>query len=276
MQTRRYDCYDGDATVELELSQLLAERLKYLDRFLNHLKDDKPELVEIVIENIQARLEDITPEDYIKLQLPRFKMDLEVLNNYPQLLKTSKMAVLFFLDFSDYNIRDIESITDFKRSDIIRSWFLHYYTAVSLRSIMPQQEAVQYYQSIIDYIVEKTQNPDEHIETIDELRRVNAEGLMTVKATDFIEFKTTEGIFGIKTVRCLWAEVFEELDDPEFADAVACYKDFRMIKNLNENFILTRTQTLVGGKDYCDSCCHDTRIVKTVKHPPKEFWESLT
>ncbi|MFX0094727.1 MAG: L-2-amino-thiazoline-4-carboxylic acid hydrolase, partial [Candidatus Hodarchaeota archaeon] len=79
-----------------------------------------------------------------------------------------------------------------------------------------------------------------------------------------------------KTVRCLWADVFEELNDPAFADAVACYKDFSTIKNINEHFVLTRLQTLVGGQDYCDACCHDIRVDKTPQHPSKEFWNNLT
>lgn len=277
MQTRRFNDYEEGITVEMEPLRILAERLEYLNQFLKHLREEKPEILGGVVEDLQVTLDGLvsSKEKYSKIQIPNVRMDLDVLSNYPRLLKISKAAVLFFMNFSEYKGRNMEKKTEIKLTDTIRTWFLPYYIARSLARIMPRKEAIQYYQSIVDSIIEETSTPDDHIETIDELRRVNWEWLETVKSTNFIEF-ISEGIFGIKTIVCIWAEVFKELNDPKLAEAVTCYRDFQMTKNLNENFVLTRTQTLVGGKDYCDACIHDIRIVKKIKHRPKEFWKNLT
>ncbi|MFX0094350.1 MAG: hypothetical protein ACFFBD_21615, partial [Candidatus Hodarchaeota archaeon] len=180
MQTRRFDCYDVEATAEMALSQLLIGRLKYLDRLLKHLKTDKPEQFGTVISDLQARLEKIITEEKCVISLPQIVLDLEVLNHYPHLLKASMAALLIFLNFSKYKNHDIESKIAIRRADIIRSWFLPYYMAVSLTSIMSKPEAVQYYQGIVDSIVETSQNPDEYIESLDELRQTNTEYLKNI------------------------------------------------------------------------------------------------
>ena len=56
--------------------------------------------------------------------------------------------------------------------------------------------------------------------------------------------------------------------------AMLCYSDFQGAKNLNPNFILTRTKTIMMGDEYCDFCYHDTQKVKEITHPSeKEFQE---
>ncbi|MFX1300648.1 MAG: L-2-amino-thiazoline-4-carboxylic acid hydrolase [Promethearchaeota archaeon] len=59
------------------------------------------------------------------------------------------------------------------------------------------------------------------------------------------------------------------------ACVIVCYGDFAATKEYNENFRLTRTQTIVEGKPYCDFCYHDIRVDPTLKHPSKKFYDSL-
>ena len=52
--------------------------------------------------------------------------------------------------------------------------------------------------------------------------------------------------------------------DSELSYFMTCYTDFENTKNLNPDFILTRSKTLMMGDDYCDFCYHDKRKVKEV------------
>ncbi len=54
-----------------------------------------------------------------------------------------------------------------------------------------------------------------------------------------------------------------------------CYSDFQGAQNLNPNFVLTRTKTLMMGDDYCDFYYHDTRKDKDLSHPRESEFEEL-
>lgn len=65
---------------------------------------------------------------------------------------------------------------------------------------------------------------------------------------------------------------------PELAgllEILACYPDFASIRRTKEHFVLTRSQNLIAGGDYCDTCFHDERYVPDFVHPPRETFEGL-
>ena len=55
-----------------------------------------------------------------------------------------------------------------------------------------------------------------------------------------------------------------------------CYMDFLTPTLRNENFVLTRTKTKMGGHSYCDFCFHDKRFEEEIEQPIEEFWENFT
>ena len=81
------------------------------------------------------------------------------------------------------------------------------------------------------------------------------------------------GRYIFRVDRCALQEALKEFNDPELSDIVACYGDYTVFKYINENFVLTRTQTLMNSS-YCDSCIHDTRIVEKIEHPTKQFYDN--
>ena len=94
------------------------------------------------------------------------------------------------------------------------------------------------------------------------------------QAHDMTIGKLDESSIIAKITRCRWAEIMNEFDS-ELSYTLICYGDFEAQKKYNPNFILTRTQTLMQGAEYCDFCIHDTRFKKEIKHPSIEFWEKI-
>ena len=84
------------------------------------------------------------------------------------------------------------------------------------------------------------------------------------------------GRYYLRVDRCLYGEVVQDLEDLELAEMHECYGDFITPSMRNENFVLTRTRTIMGGHPFCDFCYHDKQIVKEIKHPKEEFWEKFT
>jgi len=54
--------------------------------------------------------------------------------------------------------------------------------------------------------------------------------------------------------RCLWAEHFLRIGDPELGYLVCCNADHSMIAAYNPRLKLHRTKTIMQGDDHCDHC----------------------
>ena len=78
-----------------------------------------------------------------------------------------------------------------------------------------------------------------------------------------------------KVTKCRIHDVLSAYGDDELMEVVACYPDFAMFRKTNNSFCLTRTQTLMNDGEWCDTCYHDERYVKTFAHPDRSFFGAL-
>lgn len=62
----------------------------------------------------------------------------------------------------------------------------------------------------------------------------------------------SEGSVSFNVTRCRYAEMYREAGMLEFGDLLSCGRDFAMIEGFNARMKLTRTQTIMDGKDCCD------------------------
>jgi len=54
--------------------------------------------------------------------------------------------------------------------------------------------------------------------------------------------------------RCLWAEHFLRIGDPELGYLICCNADHNMVAAYNPRLTLHRTMTIMQGDDHCDHC----------------------
>ncbi|MFX0115325.1 MAG: L-2-amino-thiazoline-4-carboxylic acid hydrolase [Candidatus Hodarchaeota archaeon] len=275
MDLERFNCYSEDATIRGNLQGIVKQNLMDLDFILRNFKNERPELIEDLVNDFQNRLQNIITKEYDLDQLESEK-DLEILANFPTLLELSKSAILSFLNISDFENIALDTKPEFQHSDLIRAWFsFRYYLMVSLASILPREKGIEFLRNYIDNNIAHYLDPRLQADTIEEFAEKVTKQMVSSKAYNFTVFKQSKGVFTIKFEKCKWHQVMKELEDQELAYYIPCYGDFRAAQFYNENFILTRTQTLMEGRDYCDFCWHDTRIDKRAEHPPKEFWDNL-
>lgn len=62
----------------------------------------------------------------------------------------------------------------------------------------------------------------------------------------------TDRKYSFNVTRCRYAEMYREIGMLEFGSLLSCRRDFEMIEGFNPNMKLTRTQTIMEGKGYCD------------------------
>lgn len=62
----------------------------------------------------------------------------------------------------------------------------------------------------------------------------------------------TDRKYSFNVIRCRYAEMYKEAGMLEFGSLLSCCRDFEMIEGFNRRMKLTRTQTVMEGKDFCD------------------------
>lgn len=222
--------------------------------------------------------------DLLRLLVPAERVDdapelmKSILASYPalaagQALGTALvMSILQFLGVARLCAPETRISADAKQ--YLRGYlFIGYYLAKAFEPQLSKKGAIEVFQKIRDEFTRTV--PFEKAEHVSEFV-FGGEGTGAFKNAFIItEFTIDEGKSGAKVCKCKWAEVMKELNDPDFAYAVACHYDFEAAKMHNPAFHLTRSGTLIQGRPYCDFVWHDTRLDAAIKHPGKEFWEAL-
>lgn len=105
---------------------------------------------------------------------------------------------------------------------------------------------------------------------IEDLRKMQIEANIAGKDMDWIGIRFNDNSYCNIVTKCRIHEVLKGYDK-DLMEVLACYPDFAMFKTIDENFILTRTCTLIGGGPYCDTCYHDAKQIETFDHPDDTF-----
>jgi predicted ArsR family transcriptional regulator len=58
--------------------------------------------------------------------------------------------------------------------------------------------------------------------------------------------------FSFNVTRCRYAELYRNLGIPELGELLSCNRDGALIEGFNPGVKLERTQTIMGGAEYCD------------------------
>jgi len=262
--------YKENATINTKLKDVVTTCLTSLDDFLKRLSDNKPDSMGIITEKIFSQSGDL--EDFGII----IDNDYQTLNQYPKLLKMSTNKALSLVNYNKYKQYLIDERIDVDVWDLLRTFcnFEYNYT-ISFLAIMSRDEAIKYIKNQEADKVRERRNPENYVETLTDLIK-NLKAIMgNLQTQEAIAEVLDDDKMIFKITKCKWAEMLRDLD-PEFGFAMLCSTDYEQAKNYNPDFVLTRTNTLMEGDDYCDFCYHDTRTEKEITHPTDQFWKEYS
>ena len=257
---RTIGIYNEKAKLSYKIRNVITPCLGGLELFLKNIKTKIPDSFTTIIENLKKFYEKI--ENY-NVSLNN---DYEILNQYPEILNGSKNHVLSLVNYSKYNPASIDEDIEIDAKDLVRA-FTHfeYFFMISLLKIMSREEAIEYIKKLSDEIAHSRKDPNNYVESFKESLDRYKNNLARWQMQESIAGPLVGNRLLYKVKKCEWAETLKDFD-LELCYAINCYQDFEGTKNLNPNFILTRTKTILMGEDYCDFCYHD------LSHPsPNEF-----
>lgn len=271
MKTLRKDGYKEELEIEFVLGDYL-KRLAFSNFTLEHIEKNsvcdlsayRGELLRLLLpaEGVQGDLELMKS---VLVTYPALAAD-------PALGTALVMKILQFLGVARPGAPESRISADAKQ--YLRGYlFIGYYLAKAFEPQLSKKGAIETFQKIRDEYTRTV--PFEKAEHVSEFV-FGGEGAGAFKnAFIMTEFTIDEGRSGAKVSKCKWAEVMKELNDPDFAYAVACHYDFEAAKMHNPAFHLTRRGTLIQGRPCCDFVWHDTRMDTDLSHPGEEFWDAL-
>ncbi|MHA1907809.1 MAG: L-2-amino-thiazoline-4-carboxylic acid hydrolase [Candidatus Thorarchaeota archaeon] len=192
------------------------------------------------------------------------------------------LQVLFFIKKLGIKIDDFYKnepieipLSNFTKSAVVPE----YYWVETLAKILGKEVALQVFRGGIERYIVKYDTPTiSRFESLEEMREAflkftDSGRLGRIRISSDIED-------GVWIFRCDNCEKVDALGDTSKLDqdilyGAHCYGDFQVTRLFNENFVMTRTQTIAKGDPYCDWVYHDLRYDKKLEHPSKEFMDSI-
>ncbi len=277
----KYHISDLDNLQELQPLEFAKKTvLKRLNYLIGFIKKEKPEILQNYVTKLNNKFVKLLNQSYVN------KGDIkptEIYNNfihlkvYPDLINS---CINYYLQLLDLDSLEnwMKSKFQIPNKNYIQSFLHHrYYNALVLTEIIERNQAVQLFKDYINAYVKTISAERSKYETLEEFRsaRIPQEGDPPNIGWEAVHGIIENGKYPQRKDTCMWDDAIKELPDIELKYLAACYGDFQSYNNINENFLLTMSHTIVEGYPYCDCITHDIRINKDLTHPPKEFFDSM-
>ncbi|MGC9780659.1 MAG: hypothetical protein HZR80_15560 [Candidatus Heimdallarchaeota archaeon] len=228
------------------------------------------------IENLISKYKSETNQEYEladELDINSVKSKLELLLKNQDLIKICVNLHLSLLKIPQNYSWEPEELS-LLHIDVDRANYApRYFAYKTLIELIDRKEAIRFLKEFTDYYIANFREVGKY----DDLTSIFDDDVKRRKKFDSSVYTCVlinDGKYAGKCEKCMGYESLKDLEDNEISEIVLCYGDFALIRKLNENFLATRTITL--NKDpYCALCVHDTRIVKEIEHPSREFFDSL-
>ena len=152
-----------------------------------------------------------------------------------------------------------------------------YYQLLSLIKTIGRTNAINLFKKYLDQYYVHTKSSFKYYDTLDVKYKEDLENASKSTDNEFavVSSSVENGIYIIRNDNCPAVEALDDIEDKELIYVVICYPDYQYTKMVNEHFVMTRKYTIAEGDPYCDKVFHDSRIDKDLKHPSKEFLDSM-
>jgi len=276
MRIEKLDSFLPNKEVSVNVANIVSGNLIIVDRFLVYLEEHKRSILGDFIVNLTSKYKSLISSGMEKINTIIFKETLEkslILKNNINLAKTVVSLVFSVLKV---NIDYYEENLEIKRTqlEISRAWLLsRIYFSELLAEMINRDEAIQFLKDYFVYYANNHRKIAKH-EDLNSVFESDIEGGRKNDNNLGVSVLIDNKIYASRVDRCMAPEALTDYNDSEIKHIVCCSADHAIVRNTNKNFVLTRTSTLMDGP-YCDFCCHDTRYVEKIEHPPREFYEKL-
>ncbi|MHA2250611.1 MAG: L-2-amino-thiazoline-4-carboxylic acid hydrolase [Candidatus Kariarchaeaceae archaeon] len=271
----KYGTYNPDQMLSVDPFDLVQHCV--LNR-LNHLSsllfEQDPTIQQRFLKVLNMRFDSLIQQEIVNLDgLEEIVNNYDFLIKHPEIIENSMNYCFQVMDLAEHNWAN--SRLDILEGQQLRG-ILHtiYQFLLVLTGVLGRENAVELFKLHIDQFFHKSSR----IPKVDDIEAMRNKYINDAQEGGEIRIvsELKDGKFVNRKDTCLWADIMREIsEDSELSYLVACYADFKYTTEMNENFILTRTCTIIEGGPYCDEVIHDTSINDSIKHPSREYFDYI-
>lgn len=278
MDIKSYRAYDPGATRDVILAVAAAQTLNGLDRFLGFVEEQLRDLAEDLPKALLQRMasETLSGAGADRDAVLRIATDCRFADRFTGLFLGHLDLIhgLLGIDPSNWESREKRNVlrTKFTAAQHVP----RYLQLKALEDVAGRDAAMDTMRRFLDWNIAQRPPSTDGPKTIAEMCKQDIPWNLSDQGQDAVTALVSEHQLLKKVTACRTHKVLAPYADGEMMEVVACYPDFASIRRTNPSFALTRTQNLVSGGTYCDTCFHDERYVSDFVHPSREAFAALS
>jgi hypothetical protein len=278
VKTGKYRSDTMERLVEINSLEELQNRSKRMDYFLGFVQKRIPEVFPQYVDNLVSKYQSLLDDERVKANPP----DLDdIISENPHMkehLELAKLALNYILQILQLPAETSLGKTQAVNKAYYQSWsHYNYANLVVLTETIGREEAIALYKRFVTHY--SMENRDPNRETVDDLEHLftkRTEPKEMPSDWEIVHAMIGEGKYAFRNDTCVFlTAIGDDLPDTELKYYICCYGDYENFKVYHDSVILTMEHTIAQGDPYCSRVLHDTRVDWDLRHPPKEFWDSM-
>ncbi|MHA1905736.1 MAG: L-2-amino-thiazoline-4-carboxylic acid hydrolase [Candidatus Thorarchaeota archaeon] len=278
VKTGKYREDTLDRIIEIDTLKDAKWRLERMNYLFGVVRKQKQEAYPEYVNNLLVKYQNLLDEE--RREASPFDMD-EILSEIPNMTEHSELVRTVL----NYFIQVLQLPVDAKpgKHEVVnRNYFksfshISYPSLLVLTETIGRAEAITLYKKFITHYYLDKRDPDrktyDNLETLYE-RRIQPQD--TPSDWEIVHGMFGDGKYAFRNDNCVFmSAIGNDLPDTELKYYIACYGDYEKFKDYDDSVILTMEHTIAQGDPYCSRMLHDTRVDWDLKHPPKDFWDSM-
>ena len=278
MEVTAYRSYTHDSTIQLPLGVLTPRFLQSLDRLIEYLEMHRAADAAGILSRAETLITEALPKDLADRDeaiAAGFLETCSFAGTYPSHYLAVYDLIRSLMGIDQQLLVSEEPVEVSQRAFIRVRYLPNFLRLRALADVVGREPAIDLMKAYLDWAIGLAPKHPTPPESLTALREGQIRFNLNEAGMDWISGAIGEHQYVNKVTVCRIQKVLAEYGDPELMDVVACYPDFAMFRNVDENYVLTRTQTLMKGGSCCDTCYHDKRQVAGFEHPPMSLFDGL-
>jgi hypothetical protein len=278
IKTGKYRQDTMDRLVEINSLEELQNRFKRMDYFIGFIQKRIPEAFPQYVDNLIVKYQNLLDSERMIAIPPDLDDILSENTHMKEHLELARLVLNYILQILQLPAKNRLGKIEVVNRAYFRSWSHHNYNnLVVLTETIGREEAIALYKRFVtQYSME---NRDPNRKTVDNLEQLfvkRTEPKEVPSDWEIVHAMIGDGKYAFRNDNCVFLNAIgDDLPDTELKYYVCCYGDYENFKVYHDSVILTMEHTIAQGDPYCSRVLHDTRVDYDLRHPPKDFWDSM-
>lgn len=277
LDVKAYRAWDEAAVTDVVAPNLVSAGCRALDEYMGFISTYEADAFERFVDRLQMRWEELNESlpDLAPVVMPSALAESEWAKRASRVYKAYLTFMGRCVQISERDWGSTEPIKVLQTQLAQASYLPRYLILKALVDVIDRDQGIERMKQFLDERIAGRPKPKTPPKTLRELRERDIPWNEEDGGQNAISALISEHQCLKKVTACRTQKVLAPYGDADLMEVIACYPDFASIRRTNEFFVLTRTQNLIQGASFCDTCFHDERGASAIVHPALDVFDNL-